>query len=457
MYFKNFLARYLIFKPWISAILIAILITVDLVYVAEVGFEPSGEGTDKEKQKSLVSRYLTFQKVIRRVYVVLVLLCSFTFFGNALLGQKIARVQVRITKIRSGYEQVEKATEAALTAAVQQRLLDEIDNSIAFTRPYLAQPLAHPHRYYHDIIYTSHDRIESLRKSYSTAKSTAAVNLGPNLDARVNEVTSKPPPAYDGPREVPYSDIARGTDGVTETPSQVETHPANLKELTSGKLTEINKALQDTSKVRKSVSAIKLADGTEILIQLPKSFTNVAKGAAFRTLIARFPFLEPIIDALVSAFDKTVEQRIKAKVGPKLDSLLARWFPGETLSQADFQYEAGTIVNESNVTVSETVIKDTKAAAHEYTESIADSDQLIKEVDNRIETARVHNEPPPETVLSSGDTLPEATCAKSALDNYRTRLQRAKTSGERMEAAIKYESDLARLREREFLPGFKPG
>jgi hypothetical protein len=234
-----------------------------------------------------------------------------------------------------------------------------------------------------------------------------------------------------------------------------------LKDLTIGKVEEVNKSFQNTSKLRKSISAIKLADGTEILIQLPKSFTNVAKGAAFRELTTRFPFLEPMIDGLVSAFDKTVEERIKTKVGPKLDGLLAKWFPGKTISRADFQFESGEIVSESKITVSETVIKDTRAATGEYSKAIAESDGLIKELDGRTEIARVRNQPPPSPPSPRSlevDTLPEATCAATARKNRETRLARAKSLEDRMQAERIYQSDLSRLEllERSSFPTF-PG
>ena len=437
MFFKNLVSRYIIVKPWISALLIALLIVVDLVYAYVVGFNASAESNDKEKPKSLVSRYLAFQRLSKRAYVVLTLLCAFTFFGNAVVGEKLARVQVRIGKIRSGYEEARKATEATLTAEVQQRLLDEIDHSIAYHRPYRPAD----QKYYHDIVYTSHDRIDSLRKSYSSATSTANVIVEPKLEARIKEVTSKPRPAYNGPREVPYSDSGAG--GVTETSPQAEARPANLKELTIETVEEVNKSFQNTSKLRRSISAIKLADGTEIFIQLPKTFTNVAKGVAFRELTARFPFLEPMIYGLVSAFDKTVEERIKTKVGPKLDRLLAEWFPGRPLSQADFQYEADEIVNKSKIAVSETVIKDTKAAASEYMNAIAESDGLLRELNGRTEIAGVRNQPPPPEV----DSLPEATCAATARKNFEIRLAHAKSLEDRLQAARIYQSDLGRLRD----------
>ena len=447
MSFKKLVSGYLIFKPWISALLIALLIVVDLVYTYVVGFDASAESDGKEKPKSLVARYLAFQRLSKRAYIVLTLLCAFTFFGNAVVGEKIARVQVRIGKIRSGYEEARKATEQALTAEVQQRLLDEIDHSVAYHRPYRAGD----QKYYHDIVYTSHDRVESLRKSYSTATSTANVVLEPKLEARVKKVTSKPPPPYNGPREVAYSDSGAG--GATETSPQAESRPANLKELTVEKVEEVNKSFQNTSKLRRSISAIKLADGTEILVQLPKSFTNVAKGVAFSELTARFPFLEPMIYGLVSAFDKTVEERVKTKVGPMLDRLLAKWFPGDMVSPAGFENEAEKIVNESKITVSETVIKETRTAASEYMNAIAESNGLISELDSRTEIARARNQPPPSEVvrnqrsLPDVDMLPEATCSATARKNFEIRLARAKSWEERVQAARIYQSDLERLGE----------
>ena len=447
--FKNFLSKYVIFKPWISALLIAILIVVDLVYAYVVGFD----ATAAEKPKSLVSRYLAFQRFSRRAYVALAVLCSFTFFGNAVAGEKIARVQVKIEEIRSGYEEAQKATEEALIVEVQQRLLDEIDDTIAFPRSY--QP--RDYKYYHDIVYTSHERVESLRQTYADATATADVNLDPALQARVKEVTGRRSPAYDGPREVPYADnLGRESVGATEKPSRAESRPANLKELTFKKVEEVNKSFQKSAELRRSISAIKLADGTEILVQLPKSFTKVAKGVAFHELTARFPFLEPIINGLVTAFDKTMEERIKTKVSPKLDKLLARWFPGDTVLPTDFKYEAEDLVKESRIIVPEAVASDTKAAAGDFNKAIAECDRLIGELNSQVEIARVRNQPPPPPI--DVNALPEASCPATALKNYLTRLARAKNSGERTQAMKTYSSDIARLEEQQrLMPRAKPG
>ena len=437
--FKNFLSSHLIFKPWISALLIAILIVVDFVYAYIVSPGASVEEQDKEKPKSLVSRYFAFQKLTRRAYLVLTLLCAFTFFGNAVVGEKIARVQIRIGKIRTGYEEVRKEVEATLTAAVQQRLFERIDSSIA------GRPAAPVHVYsYHDIVYKTNSRVEHLRKSYSTAKSNDYVRLEPALEARVTEVTSKLPPSYDGPREVPYADnLPR--ESVTEAPA-VESRPANLEELTIGKVEEVNNSLKSTANIRRSISAVRLADGTEILVQLPKSFTNVAKGAVFKGLTLRFPFLEPMFDALISTFDQSMEERIKNKVGPTLNAFLDKWFPGKKLSKDNFQFEAEEIVKASSFTVTEGVIKDTEAGAGEFNKVIAKSDVLSKELDGRVEIALATHPPPSALPLKNVNTLPKPTCPAEALENYMTRLGRAKTEDEFIDTEKIFDSDLKRLK-----------
>ena len=447
--FKQFLSSYVIFKPWVSAILIALLIGIDLLYSYSVGFDPArrtpnagGDG----KPKSLVSRYLAFQRLSKRAYIVLAFLCAFTFFGNAVAGEKIARVQVRIEKIRTGYEEACEETEGILTTAVQQDLLEQIDNYIAVG----SRASTFVFKYHHNIVYSSNSRVESLRQTYSKANSTPKIVIERGIEARVKKTTSKPPPAYNGPRSVSYSDNPAVDTAVKTERYPPKSRPAALSDLTLGKIEEVKNSFKRAPDLPRSISAIKLADGTEVLVQLPKSFTNVVKGAALNDLVVRFPFLEPMFNALVSAFDKTMEEKIKSKVGPHLNRMLDRWFPGKTLTPADFEYEANEIVNSSKITLTNEVIKNTKAATGEFAQVISESDTLIKKLKGQIEIATAATRPrvevntlPVDTL--PGDTLPEATCAKTAKENYETRLSHAKTMQDRINAGAKYLADLRRL------------
>ncbi len=455
--FKQFLSSYVIFKPWISAILIAILIGIDLLYSYSVGFDPArqtqNDGKDG-KPKSLVSRYLAFQKLSKRAYIVLAFLCAFTFFGNAVAGEKLARVQVRIEKIRTGYEEARKETEGILVAAVQQGLLQQIDNDIAVALRATTYDFK-----YHNIVFSSNSRVESLRQTYSKAKSTPNVVIERGIEARVKETTSKRPPAYQGPGTVSYSDKPAGdTPLKTETRYTSKWRPPGLSDLTLGKIEEVKSSFKKAPGLPRSTSAIKLADGAEVLVQFPKSFTNVVKGAAFNDLVMRFPFLEPMFNALVSAFDKTMEERIKSKVGPHLDRILAKWFPGGTLTPADFEFEAKEIVNSSKITLTNDVVKNTKAAAGEFAQVISESDTLIKKLEGQIEIATAATRPP-VVVNTSVDSLPEATCARTATENYMNRLRQATTAQEINKAKEKFTADLRRLERRDSLgvPKLNPG
>ena len=451
--FKQFLSSYVIFKPWISAILIALLIGIDLFYSYSFGFDSARHAlSEGGKPKSLVSRYLAFQKLSKRAYIVLAFLCAFTFFGNAVVGEKIARVQVRIEKIRTGYEEACKETEGILTAAVQQGLLEQIDNYIVVG----SRASTFVSKYHHDIVYSSNSWAESLRQTYSRATSTPNIVIERDVETQVKKTTSKRPPVYNGPRTVSYSDNPTVDTAVkTEARFTPKSRPPALSDLTLEKIEEVKSSFKKAPDLPRSISAIKLADGTEVLVQFPKSFTNVVKGAALNDLVMRFPFLEPMFNALVSAFDKTVEEKIKSKVGPQLDRILNRWFPGGTLTPADFEYDAKEIVNSSKLTITDEVIRDTNAATGEFAQVIGESDRLIKKLEGQIEIATAATRPPVEVDTLPVDTLPEPTCAKTAKENFEIRIKNAKTAQDRIDASVKYLADL-RILEQQDTPGF-PG
>src|SRR5205085_7453361 len=73
------------------------------------------------------------------------------------------------------------------------------------------------------------------------------------------------------------------------------------------------------------ISLIKLDSVKQLICQLPKSFTGLAKkSTVLKLVIERYPILEPIVDVFVGTLDKSVEDKVNNSVDKLADALLQK-------------------------------------------------------------------------------------------------------------------------------------
>lgn len=457
---KSFLHSYLIFKPWTAALIIFMLILTDLILSYFFGSRrPDEVNTPKEKKpKTLAQHYLAYHKWSKRVYLVLVLFCSFTFFGNAVASERIAHVRVRIDAIRAGFAEAKDETEAILTSATQQRIYYRIDEYIG-TRE--SGSTYHPKwettypKYYYDIVYDREKAISELRSKHTEIKNNPKVKIPRSVDAKIETILSRPTPReYSGPEPVPYAESVgpvktqSQTGEVRQTKPSLEAdpHPKNIENLSVEKVRKISASLK-RQRFSRLVSFLKLSDSKEIAGQIPKSFTNVTKSQFWKMFTDHYPFLEPMLDVLVGAFDKTAEEEVKKGVDRLTESLIEY----ESISQHDFDMESEKVVENLKLWVGPESIKKTRELGSQITSVTSEARSQINEIEAQVRIAEFQQAVPPNLRV-----LQPVTCEKSAEANYRVRMAQAKSYQETLNAGRIHSKDLAALKNRETVLGLTP-
>lgn len=285
-----------------------------------------------------------YNKVIKKIYVALVLLCSFTFFGNQ-LGQPIANLRFRINErsneARKGYGDLQQEVRSAISKEVVGRLYDETYK--AFPQSYqdslhkqeeLARYLSILRANYKDGSYRRYDA-EDIR--FVTALLNEEPPEGPQGGGGSKGGPNDPSPPHSpteptngsgssGPSKsrMPDSDGVIGDffDGipeqVTSSPQQIpsELDPQEVK-AASEKVRTFGGEYQTNA-----IKFFKSEAGKDLLVQPPKIITSSIKKYIFEELTRRYPILDPIISVFTGAFDKEMETKVQEAAARATDMLL---------------------------------------------------------------------------------------------------------------------------------------
>jgi hypothetical protein len=297
---------YVVFKPWIAALIIGALIVFDLLVTFYL------------KPSALASRYKDYNKWSKRVYMVVVLLCSFTFFGNQ-IGEQKARLRLRTDKIKTGYRKLREEAEDALHASVQQQLYEKVRVSLP---PEVAEAF--------DYTKDEASAVSSLRQNYTEVKKYGVKDPRADeilarydrLAKQTSEYTDQPV-RYDEPRGIDGSgQKADVTSAEVNAADEAAARPASLK--LSGETVEA--ALSELKAKRplraRLVELLKTDGVKQLLCQFPKSFTSVAKSTIYKNVVGEYPLLEQVVDVFVGTYDKHIEGEVKASADRVADALL---------------------------------------------------------------------------------------------------------------------------------------
>lgn len=332
-------------KPWIAALVIVGVMVVDLVL--SLFFRSRDMTASWYKQYGLWSK---------RVSTVVLLLCCFTFFGNA-VGERRAHLRTRTDKIKEGYARIQEKAEETLSGSVQQRLYEKV--RLAFP-PEVRTQFDYPGRPNERI----RERIRDLNVSLQYAEKLGVKDENAAEIIRRHEAKTTPSAEFN-------KDPIRYSEGESSTPLEKVTPPADLTEASVEKsLSEIESTKSFRSRF---VSLIKLDGTNQLLCQFPKSFTRAAKSAAFKTLIVKYPFLEPVVDVFVGTFDKVVEQKIRASVDKVASSLLKN---SQTVDEV--------VAAEAEKIVSSVEVKGAAPASLEKIQPSLNIKQNVQEIDMAI-------------------------------------------------------------------------
>ncbi len=294
---KGFVS-YFKLKPWYAVLAILALLVVDLIISFIL------------KPTDFASCYKTYHTWSKRVYTVVVLLGSFTFFGNQ-TGEQIAHLRIRTDKIKAGYAEVQEQAEEMLSASVKQKLYEKI---IFISSPDTKDLPNYPK--------DTGDAITSLGQNYEVARKLRIID-SKAVEVIKNYEAYEKPPANLSDKPIRFNEPKTNkTDGETKISTQKisKNYPPDLSVESVGKSISEIKTVKSTRP--RVVSLLRLNGVKELLCQFPKSLTEVVKSAVFKEAIKTYPILEPIADVLVGTFDKSVEEKVKASADKVADSLV---------------------------------------------------------------------------------------------------------------------------------------
>jgi hypothetical protein len=338
-------------KPWVAALVIASVMAVD--FSLSLFF----------RYRDMASLYKHYGLWSKRVSTVVLLLCCFTFFGNA-VGERRARLRTRTDNIREGYARIQERAEEMLSGSVQQRLYQKV---------YLAFPSAADAQ--SDYLKRTGAKLDDLRVSLKYADALGV------KDERAEEIVRRHEAGAGktaGPEPEP---IHYAAEEPLPGPRPATPPPADVSEASVKKtLAEIETKESFRSRF---VSLLKMEGTRQLYCQFPKSFTSVVKGAAFKAAIANYPFLEPVIDIFTGTFDKVVEQKVKGAVDAVADGLLKNPQAADELVSG----EAEKIVQSTEVKSAPESVASIKRSAAAVEAEVRQIESAAKMLDRRMNSA----------------------------------------------------------------------
>jgi hypothetical protein len=266
------------FEPLTVLVIIILIFTFGLLGVAS------------QRLETAAGAFGRYQKITRRIYTVIVLLCSFTLLGTY-AGVPTNDLHVRIKTLRDGYADLVENTENIITAAAADEILKN-----------------------------ARDRFP---KDYTSALATSLV-----LDEKVSELDKY----YRAQKEKWKIDIASANRIIQNnrpkskviiiradsSPTERLDKKAHFRRRTplwasSKKIEGFENRIKASGRGVKPylIEFLKNEHGRKIACEIPKVFTGKIRNSIVRQVAAGCPILEPLADVVVNSFDDKIQQNIE--------------------------------------------------------------------------------------------------------------------------------------------------
>jgi len=297
-----------------------------------------------DTRSRMSSAFARYRVVARRIYTVLLLLCSFTLFGTQ-LGSPTRNLNVHIKTIRDGYADLRKEAKEAVCRQVAARLHDKILDSFP---PSYRDALELPGKV--------DAEVGSLRAWYAQARASYGVRV---VSADSILAQNEQRDRIASPKTVLV--LHAVADSAPESASAVP------GEMSAPKVNRAKTALEGHRSRSSSrlMTFLRVREGKEFVCKLPTILTHEFKTQAFGQLIEAYPIVEPLVDVFV----RTANDELDATVGKSVDKVVNA--VGQDPSQVDrvIDDEASRIVSTTNIKIpTETLEKANKAQRQLQTE-----------------------------------------------------------------------------------------
>ncbi|MBM4055493.1 MAG: hypothetical protein FJ264_12695 [Planctomycetes bacterium] len=247
--------------------------------------------------KKLLTAIDKYKTLTRRLYITLVLLCSFTLFGTQ-VGEPTNDLYVHIKTIRDGYADFEKD--------VQELIVEEVTDGL-----FLKVKDSFPDYYRHALNIPAQigNEFVSLQRYYSSERLQYGLNI-PTLESKIDKHLEKTNYLSKLDSTIRFDSNSAVTKGKS---SQIDPNKVSRK-----KLKNANDAIIRYKNSQKPERVIKLLEtewGKQVIYQIPKVIVSEIKTALLKSWIEAYPILEPIIDVFQNTLNKEIENRIEKSIG----------------------------------------------------------------------------------------------------------------------------------------------
>lgn len=242
------------------------------------------------KTKSLFRFVDKYQTIVRQIYIFLVLLCSFTFFGTQ-IGEPTQDLKLRIKTIRDGYADICKEVQEAVSEEVALELYTKVQDS--FPQSYkdaieLPRKIEHESNSLHNFYDSFQSRydVRDLSVERIIEKHSLRIKIATDLKTEIQLPNERSRLYYydPDPRQTSYRTVNNAKTAIREYRSNLRSRIITLLEIEGGK---------------------------KITCQVPKVFIGKIKETLFRHLLKEYPILEPIVDVFFRTLDKEIETRVE--------------------------------------------------------------------------------------------------------------------------------------------------
>lgn len=343
-----------------------------------------------EARKKLYANINTFSKWTRRLYVVFVLLCSFTLLGT-LLGEPSSDLRFRIKLTRDGYADVQKQTQEALSEEVAFQLYTKVYNSFPPT--------------YHAALKLPvkiGSEANSLRGFYAKAQNEYSVKSKKAESAlSLIEANRKAITNLNTEIKIPKGVLNKSTN-VTEP----DPHKIIFRKIKKSKVAIKNYRQKTRARF---ITFLTTEDGKRLTIQGAKVVPDIIKSELFSAWIKTYPIAEPIIDVFIETMDETV----KAKVEKTADKVTRSIIQSPNNTQITVNGEASRLAAQTEIKISPKIMKKANQDSKKLEQQLRNLEEAKTEIDNSI--TKVENSRTEKLIAQLNN--PDAQVRKTAAQN----------------------------------------
>lgn len=359
-------------------------VQVLLCYVALylIGVFPLFLATRKRIYDWLEKYYLPWTK---RVYIALVLLCSFTLFGTQ-VGRPETDLQLRAKTIRSGYAQLQRQTQELLSEEVAFQVYSKAHDSLP---PSYGKALTIP-KQIHEEVTSLRDFYAKSQNEYGTKTSKAESIL--TKSSQRNEEASKLDTEFRLPNET-----GKANTHFTEP---------EASQISYRRIKEAETAIETFKRNRPSraITFFESQEGKKIVLQIEKIQSSRLTKDMFSSVTQRWPYSEPIIDVFIS----TLDDKLKAMIEKGVDKITNQIVQNPAGTASVITEEATRVVNQTAITIPPETAAKAAQAGRGLEQELADLGAAKVEIEKGIQQAKdAQVEKPIAELHSSDETIRE--------------------------------------------------